>query len=169
MNRPAFTPAQERMLENFEAALKDFRRKTLAEAPEHIRRLGKILRRSVESGSLLSLKRFLDRHLDEVPRPLEAFRDYLIINRIDLKDLEPEARHRLRKRTLATQDRTLATTDYRQAAVQARKRGEQVYCRDCRWFVTAPRDGNERAELSCVQLGTKGADVACVGFTAKPS
>jgi hypothetical protein len=138
--------------------------KRLAQAPEPVRRLGKIIRRSVRTGQLHELRRFFYRHGIRVrPEQTARFRDHLILERIDLKDLEPAARARLRTHTLASDDASQMTDDYR-LAIQA---GDQLYCRSCRWFVTAPQDGSESGSKSCVELGTKGADVACYGYTAR--
>lgn len=82
---------------------------------------------------------------------------------IDLKDLEPDARARLRARTLASDDASQMTDDYRAGL----ERRSDLRCRDCQWFVQAPNDGdltNVDQSKSCVELGTKGADVACFGF-----
>ncbi len=84
---------------------------------------------------------------------------------IDLKDLEPEARARLRAHTLASEDASCMTDDYRAGL----ERGRDLRCRDCRWFVKAPTDcdlNDPNAMKSCVELGTKGADAACFGFRA---
>lgn len=84
---------------------------------------------------------------------------------IDLKDLEPDARARLRARTLAGDDASRMTDDYRAGL----ERGADLRCRDCRWFVQAPNDGDSAdvdQTKSCVALGTKGADAACFGFQA---
>lgn len=55
------------------------------------------------------------------------------------------------------------TDDYR----LSRARGEDLRCRECVHFITAPNDcdpHDANASKSCVELGTKGADQACVGF-----
>ena len=149
-------------LDALEARLCKMREKVLADAPAHIRRLGRILRRSAETDNLVRLRRYLRGHDIKVARKdLPAVRDYLIINRIDLKDLEPAARERLRARTLIKEDPRLMSLDYRKVA----QRGEVPSCRDCRWFVTPPEDGEQDEEKSCVAMGTKGADQACFGFT----
>lgn len=159
-------PAQQKILHEYEEMLKKASLSRIEKAPEHLKELGKILRSSVEKGSLAKLRRFLKEHDVIVPRSkLEAFRDYLILNRIDLKDLEPDARARLRERYLSTEDPTLMSRDYREAS----KSGSVPRCRDCRWFVTPPNDGEEGSDKACVEFGTKGADKACYGFTLKPS
>jgi len=158
--------SQRKSLPELQEMLEQAKERVLAKAPEHLRELGPILRRSVERGSLVKFRRFLAKHEIEIPRAQqEAFRDYLIIHRIDLKDLEPAARQRLRARTLAAEDPRKMTADYRAAA----SRGDVPSCRDCRWFVTAPNDGEPGGEKSCVQRGTKGADQACIGFTLPPN
>jgi len=137
----------------------------LKSAPEHLRRLGPILRQSAETDSLASLRRFLRDHDIQIPRRhLPAFRDYLIIHRIDLKDIEPAARERLRARTLANDDPRRMSPDYERVI----RDGTVPCCRDCRWFVTAPEDGDPDSDKPCTQMGTKGADVACYGFTLPP-
>jgi hypothetical protein len=149
-------------LDTLEKHLRKMREKVLADAPAHIRQLGRILRRSVETDSLVKFRHFLREHDLKVARKdLPAVRDYLIINRIDLKDLEPAARERLRARMLIKEDPRLMSEDYRNVA----QRGEVPSCRDCRWFVIPPEDGDQDGEKSCVAMGTKGADQACYGFT----
>ena len=75
--------------------------------------------------------------------------------------MEPEARSRLRLLTLDNDDMEKATTDYRDGSLS----GADLRCRDCCWFVTAPNDDDgDDHDKSCVELGTKGADKACVGF-----
>lgn len=129
--------------------------------PEHIKELGGVVRRSVDH-DVAELESFLSKHGIPVDRErLEEFRDLLIVRRVDLKDLEPAARARLRARTLQHDDHRQMTADY-VAAVNA---GELPRCRDCRWFVTAPQDGSPTGDQACTALGTKGSDQACFGFT----
>ena len=167
----SLSAGERQRLEAFEAELEAARQRILQEAPEHIQELGPILRRSVESDDLSEFCAFLQEQGMAAGIPLEqlgAFRDLLIVQRIDLKDLEPDARVRLRHRTLAQEDSHLMTEDYHSAV----KGGQIPHCRDCRWFVTAPKDGEDNGDKSCVQMGTKGADQACIGFTLpekKPS
>jgi hypothetical protein len=159
------SPAQRRLLEDIEKQLQEAVERVNAQTPEHLKRLGKILRRSIETGSLVKLRRFLKEHDVEVPRrDIECFRDHLIIHRIDLKDLEPAARARLFARAHAKEDPRNMSPSYRASVAQ----GIIPSCRDCRWFVTAPNDGEgDHSGKSCVELGTKGADIACYGFTYK--
>lgn len=150
-------------LDTLEERLRTLREKMLADAPAHLKKLGKILRRSVETGKFAKLRRFFRVNSIVVSREdLPAMRDLLIIKRIDLKDLEPAARERLRARTLSKENPIMMSKDYQEAA----QRGEIPSCRDCEWFVQAPNDGEKDDEKSCVAMGTKGADQACFGFTA---
>lgn len=151
-------------LEAFEAEIEAAKKRIIDESPEHIARLGEILRRSVETGDLAEFLAFLQEHeaTDGIgPDNVEELRDLLITQRIDLKDLEPDARARLRYKMLAGEDSRCMTEDYYSAA----KSGDIPRCRDCKWFVTAPNDGEKDGDKSCVQMGTKGADLACLGFT----
>lgn len=140
--------------------LEELQKSIVAQAPVHIKKLGKILRRR----SIFSLHRFLVEHgyAGKIPtRDLPVFMDYLITQRIDLKDMHEEARSRLRIRTLLDQPPEAKTGDYVEYVEQGAK---YVHCRDCEWFVKAP-PGEEK---SCVQLGgTKGCDEPCYGFTKK--
>lgn len=153
----------------FQEQMKQWREQMLASLPAHLRVLGRILRRSIKYNSLLGLRRFLRKHRIDVPMSesgLRTFRDLLIIQRIDLKDLEPQARARLRLRTLRDQDLGEATNEYR----TGRAAGLDLRCRDCRYFVEAPNDGDgDDHDKSCVELGVKGVDLACAGFTTKPN
>jgi len=129
--------------------------------PEHIQELGGVVRRSVDQ-DVAELEAFLSKHEIPVDRErLEEFRDLLIVKRVDLKDLEPAARARLRARTLQHDDPRQMTADYSSAA----SAGEVPRCRDCRWFVAAPQDGSPTGDKPCTALGTKGSDQACFGFT----
>jgi hypothetical protein len=163
------TPEQKKLLEDFEGVIKSMNEQRLAEAPEHVRQLGLVIRRSVRTKSVMGLRRFLVRHKvladdDQIlMKHLRSFRDYLITQRVDLKDLEPAARSRLRQATLRQQDEDQMTSDYKLTTA----RGESLFCRNCRWFVAAPNDGDGDATKSCVELGTKGADAACFGFKHK--
>lgn len=156
------TPPEQSSVVQLERLLHDAILIRLAQAPVHVRRLGKILRRSVQTGRLDGFRRYLYRHrFDVAPEKIAWLRDYLIVRRIDLKDLEPAARARLRKRTLVDDDVSMMTDDYRAAG------GSPLFCRGCRWFVTAPNDETEQGAKSCVELGTKGADTACYGYVAR--
>lgn len=144
-----------------EALMQAARDRVLLEAPEHIRELGPIIRRSIEN-DMGELEVFLQKHeIEYESQRLEELRDALIVQRIDLKDLEPAARERLRSRTLATEDPNVTTKDYAAAVAS----GSVPRCCDCRWFVTAPRDGTPDGDKPCVNFGTKGVDIACRGFT----
>lgn len=158
--------SQEKTLQEFDEKISKQAETRLRVTKEQDEQLAKLVRRSTETGSLVKLHRFLeDQEIDMPKRNLMGFRDYLIINRLDMKDLEPAARARLRDKLLAIKDSCEMSDDYRQATCS----GSVPRCRDCRWFVTAPDDGEENSDKSCVQMGTKGADVACVGFTYRPS
>jgi hypothetical protein len=160
------TVAQQKVLEEYERRIKTATEALQQEAPEHIKTLGNIIRKSVATGSTVKLKRFLSEHeIDVAPRHLEAFRDHLIIHRIDLKDLEPEARARIFLRAHACENPSNMTEDFRKE-IQVNNHPK---CRNCRWFVTAPKDGDDNSEKSCVEMGTKGADRACYGFTYPPN
>jgi len=142
------------------------RRVLLETAPEHLRELGPILRKSAATESISKFRRFLRDHDIQICRQnLPIFRDLLIISRIDLKDIEPAARERLRARTLAKEDPRMMSVDYKRAAGS----GRLPRCRDCRWFVTAPEDGKAGGDKPCVQFGTKGVDTACFGFEFSPT
>ena len=130
----------------------------LRAAPKEIRRVAEIIR----GGSMRKFRKFLRRqNITLEHEEASAFRDYLTINRVDLKPLEPAARARLRVLTLKDQDVAEATDDFRDGVLS----GADLRCRDCMWFVTAPNDDDgENHDKSCVALGTRGADKACVGF-----
>lgn len=131
------------------------------DTPDYLKELGDVLRRSVDH-DLVELTAFLSKHEIQVAvELLPEFRDVLIVKRIDLKDLEPAARARLRTRLLQTDDPSHMTPDY----VAATQAGEVPRCRSCRWFVTAPGDATAGADKPCTSFGTKGADQACFGFT----
>ena len=156
------TVAQRELLIEYERRLKTAGEAILQEAPEHVKELGNIIRKSVASGSMVKFKRFLKEHdIDIGVRDLEAFRDHLIIHRIDLKDLEPEARSRIFLLAHVRENPSNMTEDFR-TEIQINSHPK---CRDCQWFVTAPNDSDDNAEKSCVEMGTKGADRACYGFT----
>ena len=153
------------ILEAFEAELDAAKKRILENVPEHIIALGGIIRSGIEEGTIASFRDFLNEHSIPFQEDwLHDLRDLIVIQRFDLKDLEPEARQRLRHRTLE-QDAHVPTDDY----VAACKSGSIPNCCDCEWFVNAPNDSDDNSELSCVQMGTKGADLACVGFTNKDS
>ena len=143
-----------------EEKLKELQASLLAQAPEHVRKLGKILRRR----SLFSLRKFLVEHgyAGRVPaKDMMFFMDYLILQRIDLKDMHEDARKRLRAKTLEGQSPDVKTADY---VKYVDGMEGVVHCRNCQWFMQAPPDESE----SCVQMGkAKGADDPCYGFTKK--
>lgn len=158
------TPEERQHLESLESEIAQAKEQLLEQAPEHILELGEILRQSIETNELDQFRSFLKKHNVDIAggqRELETFRDLLIVRRIDTKDLEPEARARLRSRTLGSEDQRMISADYKAVA----NTGVIPHCRDCRWFVTPPEDGEKDADKSCVALGTKGADQACYGFT----
>lgn len=156
------TVAQRTLLDEYERRLKTAGEDILKAAPEHVKELGGIVRNNLANGSLVELKAFLHLHDIEIDDcDLEAFRDHLIIQRIDLKDLEPAARERIFLRAHARENSENATKDF----LAEKRLSGKVRCRSCRWFVTAPFNGSKNENKSCVELGTKGADHACYGFT----
>lgn len=158
------SPHDELALKDFETKLKAWQEEQLLEAPEQVRRVANVVRISVATGSTRAFGKFLRKYgIDVQESRLEQFRDYLITRRHDLKDLEPAARNRLRRFILKDEDPTRMTSDYKM--MQAAR--EQPFCRDCRYFVEAPHDGEPDGEKACVEFGTKGADLACYGFTTK--
>lgn len=159
------TVAQRNLLIEYERRLKTASEAMQQQAPEHVIELGEIIRKNIAGGSIVKFKRFLREHEIDIPRrDLEAFRDHLIIQRIDLKDLEPAARDRIFMRAHAKEDPIHKSEDFIRASKDGIPR-----CRNCRWFVTAPQDSDCNDEKSCVEMGTKGADVACYGFTDPPN
>lgn len=149
-----------------EEKLKQIHAQMLAASPKQIRKLGKILR----SRSVLRLRWFLARHghAGEIdPKDLPLFMDYLITQRIDLKDMEPDARRRLREHSLKKQPVNERTKDYIECIEHGCTRlphGETRWsCKLCAWFIVAP-PGDDK---SCVEMGTKGIDEPCYGFTIK--
>ncbi|KKL64753.1 hypothetical protein LCGC14_2161830 [marine sediment metagenome] len=151
-------------LEELIAKHKEELEEVLRRGPKVIREVAGIIR----SGDLKKFRKFLRRHNIVIMNDDAAsFRDYLILRRIDLRDLEPEARVRLRTGTLANQDPTQVTDDYLQGTLSP---GIDLHCRDCKWFVTAPNDdAGENHDKSCVTMGTKGIDKACFGFIWNPT
>lgn len=157
------TDEQRQHLEKLESEIEQAKKEVLNATPEHIIELGSILRGSIETDSLDELRSYLQEHNIDIAggkRELERFRDFIITQRIDTKDLEPDARARLRSQQLSTEDPMSMSSDYHAVAGN----GTIPRCRDCRWFVTPPNDGDENADKSCVEMGTKGADQACYGF-----
>jgi hypothetical protein len=153
-------------LESFKADLDAAKAEILESVPEHVIALGGIIRKGIETGTIDSFRAFLEEHSISFEEDwLYDLRDLIIIQRFDLMELEPEARERLRHRTLAQDSSVAPSSDY----LEACNTGSVPHCRDCRWFVKAPSDGDDKSELSCVQMGTKGADQACVGFKFKDS
>jgi hypothetical protein len=157
-------PVEHRITVDLERQIKEWREAALKKLPRQVRTLAAIVRRAVNPPNIWKLERWcrkrgitIERHM------LPLFRDFLITQLLELKDLEPAARARLRQHWLAQQDTSQATDDYLAGA----RAGEELHCRDCLWFVRAPRDNNindPSPDKSCVDLGTKGADLACCGF-----
>src|SRR6266542_5141350 len=149
---------------DLEEQVAKWRRSAVASQPPHVRALGRIVRRSVETERLNALDRWCKRRGLRVPRrQLRPLRDFLVTRLLELKDLEPDARARLRNHRLLRQDEGRMTEDYRQGMAA----GEDLRCRGCRYFVTAPHEddpSDTSDSQSCVALGTKGADRACFGF-----
>lgn len=142
---------------DLQSKLDQLKQQLLAQAPEHVRRLGKILRKR----SVFFMHRYLKKlglggKIKKSELPL--FMDWLITQRIDLKDMEPDARRNLRKHTLEEQPITEQTNDYRSL-----ENPEEHTCKECRWFREVPF-GDEK---DCVELGAKGTDAVCYGFTNK--
>jgi hypothetical protein len=158
-NRPS-----ESLPVDLEQQIAQWRLSVQASMPAHVRALARVVRRSVETGRLNALDRWCKkRGLRLKRRQLRPFADFLITRLLELKDLEPDARARLRRDALMRQDASRTTEDYRRGFAA----GEDLRCRDCRYFVTAPNEGDSTDasdSQSCVALGTKGADQACVGF-----
>ncbi len=145
-----------------EEMLEASRRQYFETLPEHMQRVGEIIRQSLVDGNMDALAQFLmDHKVPVAVERLKQFRDYLILKRLDLKDLEPGARERLRARQLATEDPANVSADY----FTAKRYGELPMCRDCRYFVKPPNDGSPDGDKPCISFGTKGSDVACYGFT----
>ena len=152
--------------EDFEADIQKAKDQILGSVPEDIANLGTLLRECLATGDYSEFRRFLDeRDLRFEKGHLEHLADLIIVQRFDLKDLEPAARTRLRHRTLLNEDPAMMTVDYK-AAVDA---SGIPSCRDCHWFINGPDDMGDHDNKSCVALGTKGADQACFGFTRKIS
>lgn len=153
--------------ESFEDDIRAAKERILESVPEDIANLGTLLRESLVTGDISEFIAFLENrnmHFEETR--VEHLRDLIIVQRFDLKDLEPEARKRLRARTLLADDQSRMTPDYRQSV----SLGGIPSCRDCQYFVTAPRDGTtEDDDKACVDFGTKGADQACFGYRFKRS
>jgi hypothetical protein len=128
---------------------------------EQLGELDGVVRDSVDSGDTSLLSEVLGLLGIRVPtEKLEEFRDLLITRRLPLKDLEPEARKRLRDRLLSKEADVEASADYRSLLAA----GSVPLCKQCRWFVVPPRDGSEVGEKSCVEMGAKGSDRACGGL-----
>jgi hypothetical protein len=161
MNPPQAEPT---VVVELERQIAAWRHSLLAQQPAHLRELAAIVRRAVIPRNLRKLERWCNKHDLPIERSvMPLFRDFLILRLLELKDLEPAARARLRQHWLAQQDPADATNDYL-ASVRA---GEALRCGDCRFFVRPPDDENDAdpdSTKSCVGLGTKGADVACFGF-----
>lgn len=162
------TPQQLAALSELEERVQQWRDQALKGSPMRTRSLIRILRKSVETGRLNALARWCLKHGFHITkRELPSFRDFLITQSIHLKDLEPPARARLRVLTLKGQDPDERTHDY----LDGQRRGEDMRCKDCRFFVRAPNDDPDDPDASkpCVAFGTKGDDIACFGFTRPPS
>lgn len=151
-------------LSDVETQLMAARQSYAEQLPEHLKLLGELVRESVATGDLFGIWTFLhDQGIDVPNREMVTFRDLLIVKRLDLKDLEPAARERLRAKMLADEDPSLASSDY----LDAVHSGANPRCRDCKYFVVAPNDGEPGGDQPCVNFGTKGTDAACLGFTKK--
>lgn len=151
--------------EKLEELLHRSREALVQRAPEHIQRLGGILRKCARNlDSISILRRFLRENEIEISRKhLPMFRDHLIVNRIDLQDLEPAARERLRANMLVNEDPRRMSVDYRRAVTASKT---VPTCMGCRWFLTAPDDGDgENPQKSCAEIGSQVTDAACFGFT----
>jgi len=151
-------------IEAFEADIQKAKDRILDSVSEDIANLGALIKESLATGDLSEFQGFLAKQeMHFAGSKLEYLRDLIIVQRFDLKEFEPEARLRLRQRTLLAEDPAMMTPDYK-AAVE---KDGIPHCRDCRWFVTGPTDMGALDDKSCVELGTKGADQACIGFTFK--
>ncbi len=144
--------------------ISDLKSKLSAGDPKHVEALGRIIR----SGSMASFRRHLVRmgiSHDMTPRNLKLFRDYLTIQRIDLKDMEPNARKSLRMETLRDQSIN-QSEDYSRLVCSTDT--VLIRCRDCKWFVNESRS-RDRDGISdtCVQRGAKGSDFPCKAFECK--
>lgn len=134
----------------------------LSRLPEDLQGLGVIIRGTLATDDLGPLQEFLEQHEIDIPRTqLAFFRDVLILQRMDLSDVAPAARERLRVHVLVTQDPTQKTTDYRRYEAQ----GTIPLCRSCKYFTKPPNDGSPDGDKACVNFGTRGADAACFGYT----
>ena len=140
--------------------LEELQKSIEANAPAHIKKLGKILRRR----SVFSLRRFLvdNGYAGKIGlADLPLFMDYLITQRIDMKDMHDEARSRLRIQTLLNQPKEAKTSDYVKYIEESI---EPMYCKNCQWFMEPPPGEEE----SCIKAGgSKGCDEPCYGFTKK--
>jgi hypothetical protein len=117
------------------------------------------IRRSTESGDLSTLSRIFSEIDGVTVDDAEAFRDFLVTQFVELKDLEPHARARLRMMTLASEE-VEPSEDYTRMVAARRV----PMCRDCKWFSNVP----EGEDKTCVALGSKGTDQGCFGFTLAP-
>jgi hypothetical protein len=145
---------------DLEKKLQDIQQTVLGQTEKQSAKLGKILRRR----GLFSFKMFLRKHKIKLPKEqVPLFMDYLITKRSDLKDLEPEARRRLRQYKLKDQPEHLKTRDYLIYIESELAPTPPLTCKNCRWFMSAPPGYVD----SCVELGTKGADDPCYGYTKK--
>jgi hypothetical protein len=153
---------------DLEKQIAEWREHMRRKLPPHVSKLRHILRRSVHTHRFSALERWCQKHGPRIhPSRLPLLRDFLVTQFLDLKDLEPGARARLRLYKLGQQDKRQMTNDY----LTGIRSGQALQCRDCRWFVKAPNDGDlndPHHDKSCVELGTKGVDVACFGFTRLP-
>src|SRR5258708_6653863 len=97
---------------DFEKQVAEWREHALMRLPAHVRALGPILRHAVKTHRLGALERWCRKYGFEIERRrLPIFRDVLITQRLDLKDLEPDARARLRVHRLGDQDEARMTAD----------------------------------------------------------
>jgi hypothetical protein len=165
--KESLSPESLERQESFEEDIRAAKERILKSVPEDIANLGTLLRRSLATGDLSEFIAFLEnRNMHFEENRVEHLRDLIIVQRFDLKEFEPAARERLRARTLLVDDVSMMTADYSQAVAS----GSVPSCRDCQYFVTAPKDGTtEGDDKACVEFGTKGADQACVGFRFKES
>ena len=143
-----------------EQKLQALKNEVLEHTKKDIEKLGKILRRR----GLFSFKMFLRKRKINLPQEhIPLFMDYLITKRIDLKDMEGDARQRLRQHLLKDEPENVKTEHYRLYVENCRPPNTPTTCKDCLWFMLAPPGEH----TSCVKLGTKGSDAPCYGFVKK--
>jgi hypothetical protein len=131
-------------------------------SPARYRKLEKVLRsRSVRKFREFIIKHKMAGKISKELTPL--FMDYLVTKHVNLQDMEPEARARLRGVMVESQVDEEMTDDYREHVEQSKS---PCTCKDCRYFMEAPEDEGDDAK-HCVAMGAKGIDEACYGFTKK--